>query len=327
MSLVGPRPERPEFAAQFALEVPGYQDRLRVRPGITGWAQVNGWRGQTSIADRVEWDNHYIDSWSPALELRTLILTVTAVLSFREEEPAAPAPQAAPSLVPREAPAPQAAPSLVPREAPAPQAAPLLVPPEAPAPAPIELAPSTQAVTKPALTLVEPAGPDCDEARWFCGYCGSAALTPPPTARVCEQCKVGLLLEAPADIAPGTEDVFIVVDALLTVQAVSRGAEKLFAIAEADLVDHPINELISDADAEPHNSFLSALAGAARDDGSRFSTFVRPRHDFGVRIRARIGHCGPPRAALIVLESPSAGSGPRLRLVPTEKPRAARQGA
>ena len=88
MSLVGPRPERPEFAEQFAREIPGYDDRHRVRSGITGWAQANGLRGQTSIADRVELDNHYIKNWSPGLELRTLALTFAEVAQLREARPA-----------------------------------------------------------------------------------------------------------------------------------------------------------------------------------------------------------------------------------------------
>jgi lipopolysaccharide/colanic/teichoic acid biosynthesis glycosyltransferase len=83
MSLVGPRPERPEFVERFAREVPHYRDRHRVKPGITGWAQANGLRGQTSIAERVQWDNHYIRNWSPGLELRTLALTVLEILHFR----------------------------------------------------------------------------------------------------------------------------------------------------------------------------------------------------------------------------------------------------
>jgi exopolysaccharide biosynthesis polyprenyl glycosylphosphotransferase len=87
MSLIGPRPERPEFAEQFAREIQGYDDRLRVRSGITGWAQANGLRGQTSIADRVELDNHYIKNWSPGLELRTLALTFAEVVRFREDRP------------------------------------------------------------------------------------------------------------------------------------------------------------------------------------------------------------------------------------------------
>lgn len=83
MSLVGPRPERPEFVERFAAEVDRYHDRHRVKSGITGWAQVNGLRGQTSIADRVEWDNYYIRNWSLRLDLRVIALTVAEVLRFR----------------------------------------------------------------------------------------------------------------------------------------------------------------------------------------------------------------------------------------------------
>ncbi|HEY2258170.1 MAG TPA: sugar transferase [Solirubrobacteraceae bacterium] len=84
MSLIGPRPERPEFAERFAAEVPGYARRHRVKGGITGWAQANGLRGQTSIADRAVLDNHYIDNWSLRLELATVLLTVVEVLRFRD---------------------------------------------------------------------------------------------------------------------------------------------------------------------------------------------------------------------------------------------------
>lgn len=82
MSLVGPRPERPEFTSRFAREIARYDDRHRVKSGITGWAQVNGLRGQTSIADRVEWDNYYIENWSLGLDLRILALTILTVLQF-----------------------------------------------------------------------------------------------------------------------------------------------------------------------------------------------------------------------------------------------------
>ena len=61
-----------------------YQDRHRVKSGITGWAQVNGLRGQTSIADRVEWDNYYIQNWSLRLDLRIVMLTIAEVLRFRD---------------------------------------------------------------------------------------------------------------------------------------------------------------------------------------------------------------------------------------------------
>jgi exopolysaccharide biosynthesis polyprenyl glycosylphosphotransferase len=83
MSLVGPRPERPEYVERFAAEVDRYEDRHRVKSGITGWAQVNGLRGQTSIADRVEWDNWYIQNWSLRLDLRIVALTIAEVLRFR----------------------------------------------------------------------------------------------------------------------------------------------------------------------------------------------------------------------------------------------------
>lgn len=84
MSLIGPRPERPEFVELFAMQVPGYTNRHRVKSGITGWAQVHGLRGQTSIADRVELDNYYIDNWSIGLDLRILALTVVELLRFRD---------------------------------------------------------------------------------------------------------------------------------------------------------------------------------------------------------------------------------------------------
>ncbi|MEA2145714.1 MAG: hypothetical protein QOG59_1301 [Solirubrobacteraceae bacterium] len=80
MSLVGPRPERPEFVERFSREVARYEDRHRVRSGITGWAQVNGLRGQTSIVDRVEWDNYYIQNWSLRLDLRIVALTLLEIL-------------------------------------------------------------------------------------------------------------------------------------------------------------------------------------------------------------------------------------------------------
>jgi exopolysaccharide biosynthesis polyprenyl glycosylphosphotransferase len=83
MSLVGPRPERPEYVARFVHDVARYEDRHRVRSGITGWAQVHGLRGQTSIADRVEWDNYYIQNWSLRLDLRIIALTIAEILRFR----------------------------------------------------------------------------------------------------------------------------------------------------------------------------------------------------------------------------------------------------
>jgi exopolysaccharide biosynthesis polyprenyl glycosylphosphotransferase len=79
MSLVGPRPERPTYANVFAEKVYRYNDRHRVKSGITGWAQINGLRGKTSLADRVEWDNWYIENWSAWLDMKVLLRTVVAV--------------------------------------------------------------------------------------------------------------------------------------------------------------------------------------------------------------------------------------------------------
>ncbi|MGI9659444.1 MAG: sugar transferase, partial [Gaiellaceae bacterium] len=80
MSLIGPRPERPEFVELFREEVHRYGERHRVKAGITGWAQVHGLRGKTSMSDRVEWDNYYIENWSLWLDFKILIRTVSAVV-------------------------------------------------------------------------------------------------------------------------------------------------------------------------------------------------------------------------------------------------------
>ncbi len=76
MSLVGPRPERPPFVQQFRERIPQYMLRHRVKSGITGWAQVNGWRGNTSIEKRIEYDLYYIENWSLLLDVKILILTL-----------------------------------------------------------------------------------------------------------------------------------------------------------------------------------------------------------------------------------------------------------
>jgi len=75
MSLVGPRPERPVFIEEFRRHVPRYMLRHMVRAGITGWAQVNGWRGNTSIEQRIQYDLYYIENWSLLLDLKILALT------------------------------------------------------------------------------------------------------------------------------------------------------------------------------------------------------------------------------------------------------------
>lgn len=76
MSLVGPRPERPQYVEKFREEIPRYMIKHQVRPGMTGWAQVNGYRGDTSIRKRIEHDLYYIENWTLGLDVKILILTV-----------------------------------------------------------------------------------------------------------------------------------------------------------------------------------------------------------------------------------------------------------
>ena len=80
MSLVGPRPERPEFVAQFSNLVPRYRERHMEKAGMTGWAQVNGLRGQTSVVERTEYDLFYVETWSLAFDVKILLKTLAAVI-------------------------------------------------------------------------------------------------------------------------------------------------------------------------------------------------------------------------------------------------------
>lgn len=89
MSLIGPRPELPFFVEQFKEKIPRYMVKHQVRPGITGWAQVNGLRGDTSIEKRIEYDLYYIENWTPALDIR--ILFMTAFCMFNKEKVKRPA--------------------------------------------------------------------------------------------------------------------------------------------------------------------------------------------------------------------------------------------
>ena len=82
MSIVGPRPERPMFVAQFSKAIPRYWERHREKAGLTGWAQVNGLRGNTSIEERTAYDLWYVENWSLWLDFKIMVRTVVAV--FRE---------------------------------------------------------------------------------------------------------------------------------------------------------------------------------------------------------------------------------------------------
>ncbi|HEX7290075.1 MAG TPA: exopolysaccharide biosynthesis polyprenyl glycosylphosphotransferase [Conexibacter sp.] len=86
MAIVGPRPERTSFVRSFEEHVYRYGDRHRVKSGLTGWAQVQGLRGQTSLHDRVEWDNYYIESWSLWLDMKIILMTIPALLGRHDVE-------------------------------------------------------------------------------------------------------------------------------------------------------------------------------------------------------------------------------------------------
>jgi PAS domain-containing protein len=169
--------------------------------------------------------------------------------------------------------------------------------------------------SRPQLRLVE-STPVVEPAwTWFCGHCATATPNgdpPPPSARVCESCSLGLLLETRSDIVPTPKDAFLVVDSALLIQAVSRRAEALLEITEAASVNQPLLHLLVPADAEAAGpSRLAAAVTAAMHDDEPVDTFVRPWNTFGVRMRATVAPCGPPRAALVVLDRPR----PRLRAV------------
>jgi PAS domain-containing protein len=154
------------------------------------------------------------------------------------------------------------------------------------------------------LNIVNPQTKDRPQ-KLFCGHCGrspaySEAEIP---SRVCADCGMGLMLQAPADVVPSVDDPFLVVDGSLTICALSRVAEKLLGVSETDAVNRHVGEFLVPADAEaPTSENLSALvAWAARGDSPSTSVVVRPANTFGVRYWAHVGPCGPPQAALLVL--------------------------
>jgi lipopolysaccharide/colanic/teichoic acid biosynthesis glycosyltransferase len=86
MSLVGPRPERSDYVQHFKDVVPKYLDRHRVKTGMTGWAQVNGLRGGTSLEDRIAYDLYYIEHWSMTFDIKILLRTIREIFWSRSAE-------------------------------------------------------------------------------------------------------------------------------------------------------------------------------------------------------------------------------------------------
>lgn len=161
---------------------------------------------------------------------------------------------------------------------------------------------------RPALHLVTPLEYEAPAPLVsFCSHCGTRPASPPAAgsnSRVCVSCGLGLILESRADGAPSTGDAFLVLDRTLAVCAVSDAAERLLTVNEPDVVNRHISALLMPAHAEERDSasLSAAVTWAARGDGGIRSVTVRPANTFGIRLTARIATCGPPRAALLVLE-------------------------
>jgi hypothetical protein len=173
--------------------------------------------------------------------------------------------------------------------------------------------------SRPALRLVNgvETSPAEVEWWWFCGHCAAPAPgdgVPTPGARVCSSCGLGLLLETRKDAAPSSKDAFLVIDSSLLIQAMSRTAQRLLDMTEESAINRHVAELLVPADAEAGSAtgFAAAVVNAAAGVNEGTSAVVRPWNTFGVRMRARIAPCGPPRAALVVLEDPQTR---RLRAV------------
>jgi len=139
----------------------------------------------------------------------------------------------------------------------------------------------------------------------FCGHCGTppAASVEAAGSRVCGHCELGLVLQASSDIVPRAGEPFLVIDSHLIVCAVSEHAEGLLDTDETKAVNRHVSDFLvaADANAPRAENLLALLVHAASETGPPRTAVVRPRHEFGVRFLARIGPCGPPSAALLVL--------------------------
>jgi PAS domain-containing protein len=171
---------------------------------------------------------------------------------------------------------------------------------------------ATASKSRPALTLVHNTLDEAVPWSWFCGHCAAPSPggePPAPNARVCRSCGLGLLLETREDVAPEADDAFLVVDSSLRVHALSERAEELLGVREDLVVNRPLAELLVPADVEgaKHSQIAAAVADAVGSGDHPSYSFVRPWNTYGVRVRARVVACGPPRAALIVLEGPRRG--------------------
>lgn len=156
------------------------------------------------------------------------------------------------------------------------------------------------------LRSVTPA--EAVELRAFCGHCGQEPdpdQAPTGATRVCQHCDLGLVLEAPADVAPAPADPFLVVDNRMAICALSDAAERLLGVDETTAVNRHLGEFLlpADANASGGESLIEFVLSAASGAGGPVERVrVRPLGVFGVRFSARIGRCGPAPSAIVVLE-------------------------
>lgn len=159
----------------------------------------------------------------------------------------------------------------------------------------------------PQSAILRAIEPDAPRRQTFCGYCGHRPdVQPEPEARVCTECELGLLLTTDEALSPARDEAFLVVDAGLSIRALSKAAEKLFAIVEIDVVDQPLENVLVPAESsdDARGKLNRLLSGAAHEPLTAREpdlVVVRPAREFGVRYRARVGRCEPGRSALVVL--------------------------
>jgi hypothetical protein len=160
----------------------------------------------------------------------------------------------------------------------------------------------------PESAILRAVDPDHPRRLTFCGYCGHRPqVAPSQDTRVCGDCGLGLLLTTDEGLAPAPDEAFLVVDAGLTIRALSQAAERLFALAETDLVDQPLENVIVPAESTDtaRTALGHLITGAAHEPLSPRepdAVVLRPARTFGIRYSARIGRCEPGRAALLVFD-------------------------
>lgn len=157
-------------------------------------------------------------------------------------------------------------------------------------------------MTRPTLQVLPGLG-DGEPYVSFCGHCAKRPSPEEVATRVCTSCHLGLIISAPENLAPDPSEPFLIVDGKLQICAVSRKAEKVLGIAETDIVNQQLTDVLLPADAEATRieSLVSIVVHAARGDGTVHDLVVRPAGEWGIRWFTRVGPCGAPSAALIVL--------------------------